>query len=210
MAGELIGVADGFLGHHLVAADDHGAFEGASLDQAFFKEWFDILVVDEGAGGGDFLLVDLRSDLGGEILGETSIGADVGDGDAECFARDDGDDRAVAHFLVDGLADFPDFAEGFLFGDAGLADELNKGAGGAVADGRFVGIHLDEGVVDTHAGEGGKNVLDGVNLDGALGKRGGALDGLHLVDIRIDKRLVREIDAAEFEAVVFRGGLEGE
>ena len=40
----------GFLGHDLVAADDHRAFQRAALDQAFFQQRLDVLVIDEGAG----------------------------------------------------------------------------------------------------------------------------------------------------------------
>ncbi len=185
-------------------------FERAAFDEAFVEQRLHILVVNEGAGGCDLGLVDFRCDLGGEILGEAPLGTDVGHGDAEGFAGDDGDDGAVSHFLVDRLADFPDFARGVLGGDAGLFDQLDEGAGGAVADGRLVRGHFDDGVVDAHAGEGGEHVLDGVDLDAALGEGGGTLDGLHFIRIRVDERLVREIDTAEFETVVFRSGFEGE
>ena len=60
--------------------------------------------------------------------------------------------------------------------------QLDEGPRRAVADRRLVGVHLDERVVDAHAGEGGDDVLDGVDLDRALGEGGGALDGLDLVD----------------------------
>ena len=111
---------------------------------------------------------------------------------------------------MDGLADFPGFARGVLGNDAGFFDEFDEGFRGAVADGGFVGVHLDDGIVDAESAEGGEDVLDGVNLDGAFGESGGAFDGLDFVDVGIDEGLVGDIDAAEFEAVVFRGGLEGE
>ena len=47
-----------------------------------------------------------------------------------------------------------------------------------------------------------------MNFHRAFGESGGALDGLDLVGIRADERLVGKIDAAEFEAVIFWSGLE--
>jgi len=210
VACEFVREAQGFLGHDFVAADDDGAFEGSALDEAFFEERFDVFVVDEGACGADFLFVGGGCDFGGEVLGEAPVGADVGDGDAEGFAGDDGDEGAIAGFLVDGFADFPDLARGGLGDDAGFFDEFDEGARGAVTDGGLVGVHFDEGVVDAHASECGEDVFDGVHLDGAFGEGGGALDGLHFVGVCGDERLVREVDAAELEAVAFGGGFEGE
>ena len=87
--------------------------------------------------------------------------------------------------------------------------QFDEGLRRAVADRRLVGVHLDEGVVDAHAGEGGDDVLDGVHLDRAFGEGGGALDGLDVVDIGVDEGLVGEVDAAELEAV-FRCRLQGQ
>jgi hypothetical protein len=49
-----------------------------------------------------------------------------------------------------------------------------------------------------------------MHFDGALSEGGGALHGLDFIDIRIDERLVREIDAAEFETVALGRGSERE
>ena len=124
-------------------------------------------------------------------MGETTIQTDVGNGDAEGLRWDDGDECAITHFLVDGLADFPNLADCILRFDPGFFDQLNKGAGGAVADGWLVGIHLDDRVINAHAGECGEDVLDGVNFHRALGERGGTLYGLNLVSVGTDKGLVR-------------------
>jgi hypothetical protein len=53
-------------------------------------------------------------------------------------------------------------------------------------------------------------MLDGVNLHAPLAERGGALDLLHVVDMRRDRRLVGQIDALENVAGVRRGRLDGE
>ena len=152
VAGELVGEAHGLLRHDFVAADDHGAFQRAAFDQSLVEQRLDVLVINEGAGGADFVLVGRWIDLAGEILGEASFRADVGDGDFEGLARDDGDDGAVAGFQMDRLADFPDLARRVLGERADLFDQLHEGPGGAVADRRFVGVHLDERVVHAHAG----------------------------------------------------------
>jgi hypothetical protein len=49
-----------------------------------------------------------------------------------------------------------------------------------------------------------------VDLHRALGQGRRTLDGLDLIDIRIDERLVCEVDAAEFKTMSFWRGLEGE
>ncbi len=111
---------------------------------------------------------------------------------------------------MDGFADFPDFPWDGLFEDAGFFDEFDVGPGGAIADGGLIGIHFYEGIINAEADEGGEDVLYGVDADGALGKGGGALDGLDFGDAGVDEGLVGEVDAAEFEAVAFWGGLQCE
>ena len=118
--------------------------------------------------------------------------------------------RAVGGFLMDRLADFPHPARRGLGDEPDFLDHFHERPRRTIADRRFVGIHLDQRVVHAHAGEGGDDVFDGVDLHRALGQGGGALDGLHLVHIGIDERLVGQIDAAELETVAFRGGFERE
>lgn len=143
-------------------------------------------------------------------MGEASIGADVGNGDAEGLTGDNGNEGAVAAFEMDGFADFPSFPGGVLSDDAGFLDEFDEWLGRAVSDGGLVGIHFDDGIVHTHAGQGGDDMLDGVYFDGAFCEGGGPFDSLHLFDIGVDEGLVGDVDAAEFEAMVFGGGFEGE
>lgn len=210
VADEFVREAERFLGHDAVVADDDGVFETAALDEAFFEEPFDVLVEDEGACGGDFLFVDGGGDLGGEVLRVAAVWADLGAGDAEFAVWDDGDETTAGGFDVDGFADFVDRAESVLFLDAGGFDALDVGGGGAVADGRLVGVHFDEGVVDAHACEGGDDMLDGMDLDGAFCESGGAFDHLDLFDAGGDEGLVLEVHATEFDSVAGRGGLHGE
>ena len=97
-----------------------------------------------------------------------------------------------------------------MFDDAGFLDQRDVGRAAAVADGRLVGVHFDERVVHAEAGEGGENVFDGVDLDVAFDKGGGALDGADVGGEGVDGRLIFEVGATEFEAVIDGGRVDGE
>ena len=126
MACELIVEAHGLLRHDFIAADDHRAFERATLDEAFFQERFDIFVINKGARRSDFLLVLFGSDFAGEILGEASVGSDIGDGNFEGLAGDNRDQRAIGGFLMDCFADFPNAARRWLCDEACLANHFDE------------------------------------------------------------------------------------
>ena len=55
-----------------------------------------------------------------------------------------------------------------------------------------------------------QDVLDRVHLDAAFGDGGGALDGFDVLDPGVNGRLVRQVDAFEFEAAAGGGGPQGE
>ena len=93
-----------------------------------------------------------------------------------------------------------------LLGDAGFLDAFDIGPGRAITDRRLVGVHFDDGIVHSHADEGGDDVLDGVNLDRTLGERRGPLHGLHIGDVSVDERLVVQINAAKFDSMPGRRG----
>lgn len=207
VAGEFVVEAHGLLGHDFVSADDDGVFERASFDQALVEEGLDVFVEGEGAGGGDFLFVNLRGDDGGEVLHEAPVFTDVGDRDPELFVGDNGDEASVSGFEMDRLANFPNFTGNGLFLETGFINKLDEGGGGAVANRRFVGVHFDQGIIDPHAHEGREDVFDSVYPDRAFGEGRGALNRLHFGDVGIDERFVGEIDAAESEAMAFRCGL---
>ena len=110
-------------------------------------------------------------------------------------------DRAGARLDFDRFGDLVVDARHGLLDDAGLFDERDVLLSGAVADWRFAGVHFDQAIVHAHAGERAEDVLDGVNFRAALGDCRGALDGLHVVDLRVDDRLVSEIGALKFPPV---------
>ena len=207
---ELVIETQRLLGKQGFPSDDDGGLERATFDQALLKQWGDVLVVNKGARRGDFLFVDFGRDLSRVILGVTALGSDIGAGDAEFFVRHDVEDGAIPRFLVNRLAHHEDFPCFLLLLKARFFDQLDVREGTAVHDWRLVGIHLDDGIVDAHAGQGGDDVLDGVHIHAAFGDGGGALDFLHLLGEGRDEGLVLQVDAAEFEPEVIRGRLERE
>ena len=210
MAGEFIDEAHGLLAHELLPADDHGVFQAAALDEALFQQGLDVLVEREGAGRGQFLFIRFRRDDRVKVLGDAVFRSHAGDGDAELLGGENGQDGTALGFNGDGLAHFQIAPRHFLFHNAGALDQFHVGSGGTVPDGRFVGVHFNDGVVNAHAREGGKNVFHGVYLDGAFRQAGGALHGLHLLHVRVDEGLVRNIHPAEFNAEVGGGRLQGQ
>ena len=63
VADKFVREAEGFFAQDRVVADDDRVFQTPAADETFFHERLDILVVDEGARGSDFLLVSLGGDF---------------------------------------------------------------------------------------------------------------------------------------------------
>ena len=53
-------------------------------------------------------------------------------------------------------------------------------------------------------------MLDGVHAHRAFADRGRALDRLQVLDLRVDRRLVREVLALELDPVIDRRGLQAQ
>ena len=201
VAHELVLETQWLFAHHAFIADHDGVFQAAALDEPFIKQAFDFLVEHKSPGGSNFLLVNLRRDLGAEILSQPAIRPDLRARNAELFVRDNYQNAAV--FSLDGnrLAHFIDTAHRILPHDAGLLDAFHIGPRRAIADGRLVGVHLDQGIVHSHAGQSADNVLDRVHFHAAFREGRRPLHHLHLVHTGGDKRLILQINAAEFNAV---------
>ena len=208
--GEFVDEAHGLLAHELLPADDHGVFQAAALDQPFFQQRLDILVKREGACGGQFLFISLRRDNGVKVLRNAVFRPHAGDGNAELLGGKNSQDGAAPGFNGHGLTHFQIAARGVQFHNAGAFDQFHVGSGGAVADGGFVGIHLNDGIINAHARQGGKDMFHGVHLYGTFRQAGGPFDGLHFFHVRIDEGLVRQIHAAELDAEVGGGRLQGQ
>ena len=101
-------------------------------------------------------------------------------------------------------------AGNILLFNTGLLNQIHIRCSGAIADGRLVGVHFNNGVVYTHAGQGRENVLYGVYLNGAYGQCSGALYRLHVGGRGINERFVRQVDTTELKAGVRFGRLNGQ
>ena len=207
---EFVRKTERLFAQHGVVADDNGIFEAAAADEAFLHERLDVFVVDEGAGGGDVVFVNLRGDFEAEVLRVVAVRTSLGAGDAELGVGQDDQNGAVLGLDGDGFADLAVAARGILFDDTGFFDQRDVGGAAAVADGWLVGVHLDERVVNPEAGEGGENVFDGVDLDVAFNQGGGALDGADVGGESVDGRPVFEVGATELEPVIDGGWVDGE
>ena len=199
---ELVLVAERFAREDGVAADDHGVFQAAALDQALLHQRLHLLVKDEGAGLADVFPVIARLRVPGPILRVFAEMVRVGAADLEAVGGPGDEIAAVAPGHADRLGQFILGHRGVEFLLARLFQNFEEEPGAAVADGRLVRIDLDQRIVDTAAAQGGKKMLHGVDLDTPLAERGGALDLLHVVDVGRDRRLVGQIDPLEDKAGV--------
>ena len=88
--------------------------------------------------------------------------------------------------------------------DTGFFDHFDIGRSTAVADGWFVGVHFDNGIVDAHCAEGRQHMLDRVHPDRAFTDRRSALNRFQIGDVRVNRRFIRQILALEFDPVIDR------
>ncbi len=207
---ELVLEPQRLLGKEGFTADDDGSFQRATFDEPLLHERGNVFVINKGAGRRDFFFVNLRGDLGRVELGKPSVGSHVRAGDAELLVRHDSEDGPIPSFLIDGLPDLKDMPWLGLLYDAGLFDELDKRLGTAIDNRRFVGVHLDDGIVHSHASQGRDDVLHCVHIDAAISDGGCTFDLLHLFNQSWNEWFILKIDTAEFEAEIFRSGLEGQ
>ena len=78
----------------------------------------------------------------------------------------------------------------------------------AVADGRFVRVHLHDRIVHAHREKRGQHVFDRVHAHRAFADGRGALDHFEIVDLRVNRRLILQIFAFEFDPVIDRRGMQ--
>ena len=101
-------------------------------------------------------------------------GVVVDDGVGQAQAVPGGDAHPlVAHAHFHGLEDPHGPGPEGHGPDAGFLDELHPGGGAAVQDGQLLAVHFDGDVVDAQSGQGGQEVLDGLEPDAVPGEGGG-------------------------------------
>ena len=131
---------------------DDDVIEGAAETEPHFTEGVDLILISDGAGGGDILSVRIPIDIDIEILNtDQRVGVDGGKADAETVIRQcDNEPSTVARLIVDAI-DFIDdefMAFGVLLDDTRDADKVEEIDGGAVHDGRLFVIEFDDAVID--------------------------------------------------------------
>ena len=75
------------------------------------------------------------------------------------------------------------------------------GYDGAIANRLFIRIHLYQRIIHPHAGQGGEDILHGVNLHEALRQSRRPLDHLHFIDDCRDRWLICLVHAEEFKFI---------
>ena len=91
-----------------------------------------------------------------------------------------------------------------LRGHAGAFDDINIRLRAAVADWRFVRVHLHNDIVHAHGRKSREHVLDRVHAHGAFADGRGALDHFQILYLGVDCRFVLQILALEFDSVIDR------
>jgi hypothetical protein len=86
--------------------------------------------------------------------------------------------------------------------DAAFFDELDKGSSASIHNGRLTGIHFDQGIVDSHAGKRGEQMFHGMNFDVPFRDGGCALDRFDMVNDRINRRFIGQINPLEFDSMI--------
>ena len=134
-----------------------------------------------------------------EGVGKIDVAAD-----AEFVGGIDPDAAAVFDDF-DRLEDFKVASLAAKATQAGLIEELEEGLGGAVEDGDFDVVEVDEDVVNGVGIRCGKEMLGGGEQDALLHEAGGITDASHIVAVGFDWEIV-EVDAAKDDAGVRGSG----
>lgn len=127
VAGELIDETHGFLAHELLAADDHGVFQAAALDEALFQQGLDVFVERKGAGGASSFSYVSGVMTASKYWVMAVFRSHAGDGNAELLGGENGQDGTALGFNGDGLAHFQIAARHIQFHDAGALDQFYVG-----------------------------------------------------------------------------------
>ena len=198
---ELI-VRDGIL------HNNDGIVQVAALDQIHFHQRLQVMQEDEGAAGRDFRGVVVFG-IEGRVLVADHLGVVVHVqryGEFVVGVKDDGHAffrNRIDHFFGDVVVG----AFGFLGLQAGFDDRFRIFFGRTVHDRGFAGIDVDRGVVHAQGPEGRHDMFDGRNACAIL------FDGRTprgIRDIVAQGRnfgFAFQVDAAENDAAVLRGGM---
>ena len=192
-----------------VAGEDESVLVGTAADEAHLAHAVEIALEAEGAGGSEQMAEGIAIDVKIDVLAADGGMREVdGAPDAEFFSGINADAAA-------GIGDFewlknaeitPAAAEGT---DAGAGEHLDEGLSGAVEDGNFDGVEVDETVVHAAGVKRGEQMLRGGDEHAFLHEAGGVTDASDVADVGLDGEIV-EVGAAEDDSGVGRGRSEAE
>ena len=207
---EFVGKTQWLLAQNRFAAHDDRIFEAAALDQIFLHERLNILVENKCPRRGDLAFENCGRDFRRQKLREPIVWSGLRAGDAKLVVRQQNEQRARFRFDVHRFAHVEKFSRRFLRNDAGFLDQIDIRLRAAVTNRRFVCVHFHDSVVHAHRRERGEDMLDCVHSHRAFADGRRALDGLQIFDLRVNRRLVLQILAFEFDPVIDWRGLKFE
>src|SRR5260370_10952631 len=207
---ECVGKTQGLLAENRLAAHDNRIFEAAALDQIFLHERLNILIENKGSRRGDLAFENCGCDFHRQKLREPIVWSGLCARDAKRLIRQQNKQRARFRFDVHRVAHVEKCSRLLLGRDTGFPDQIDVSLGAAIADWRFVCVHLDNNVVHAHRPQRRQNVLDCVHAHRAFADGRGALDGLQIFDFRVDGWLILQILAFKFDSVIDWRGLKFE
>ena len=161
VADELVRIAQTFGIEDLIAVDRDGIVERGTQRKTRLPQLLDVANESEGARAGDFPAEGRGIDIERAALTADGRRLEV-DLDIEPEPAIGRQKLGVAAFAFDAhrLQDPEAASQPRLLHDPRLVDRADEIGGGAVHDGRFGSVDLDEDVVDLKAGERGQKVLD--------------------------------------------------
>ena len=123
-------------------------------------------------------------------------------------ARLDAHPIAVLGDILDGLGHDIDVLLGILLLEAHALDLLDEEPRRTVQDRHLRCIDVDDAVIHAHGVEGAQRVLDGGNFPFSVLQNGAALGSRDVVRQRLIAGLLGQIDAAQTDTCVCRGGVK--
>ena len=105
---------------------------------------------------------------------------------------------------------FDDLTRGILFLDADTIDQEVERCGTAIHNRNFVGIDIDQNVINARSGKGSHQMFDGADLDatGSVAQTGAQAGVDHAIVTCREQRLVIQIRAAKYDAMINRGRVQ--
>jgi hypothetical protein len=101
-----------------------------------------------------------------------------------------------------------EFSRLVLRDNTNLTYEIDICLGAAIADWRLVCVHFYNRVIHAHRPQRREHVLDRVHTNRAFANCSGALDRLQVLDFGVDRWLILQIFALEFNSVIHRRGMQ--